>query len=396
MSLGPWKEITNGTFQVGAKVFIFGEALPVEGSGMKSAQATRPRRLQRIQKPLVDGTQHKDFGADTVTHTAELVFFGDDYFEKYKAFKAIMNTGAEGILTLPHLDESVVAIAVSTNENSSSSEAHTINVTAIWEETIDDDLSNIIQQDRNKNPNTFDENKSALEKAVGFAASIVNDNPFLNGVRSFESGLSKVRQFVNAALTLESGVRNRIIAIQANITGTLRLIGQLTDVIAGVRGAPSASAVTTTLGLDPETGLQIGDVDQLDDIVAALDPLAEPVPDVDIGIDTRNVSTEAGQELVLTKISESLKSDRDQLNTDGAGKVQDINDALTDVINLITDIKASILTSQLRIFQIPQEMSFMEILHIAGRSVDEMRELHKQNTQITDLLIVPRDSVVFM
>ncbi|MGZ3316861.1 MAG: DNA circularization N-terminal domain-containing protein, partial [Isosphaeraceae bacterium] len=320
-----WQNLTNGSF----KGIPFHVAIPNRNHqyGVESEEMSIERRLQFIKRPLVDGAGVRDWGSDPENFVAVVEFFGVNHAKTAETFLQALNQGTPGILVLPTAPKAVLAYFWKRTRSTTYREGNAIKVTVTWVAATEVQTDNTGKATgADLTPPSIDEAKSALDTDVSNALSILQDNPLLSAVRTFQGGLSKVRSVVNAVLTLEEGVRNKISNLDANIKGTLALIKSATDEIQSLF-SPTASNVApsgSSLGTNSQTGQTVTDFSEPDTIPAPVDPLAPPAVQPTISISTNNLGTTSGVGIFGSSVSGSLSGNRDDLTSNSGGRTEDV------------------------------------------------------------------------
>lgn len=390
-----WKQLTDGSFK--GHTFAVAVPAPDKGFGAVSLQQSEERRLQIAKRAGVDGGTVSDFGRDPRTFNAELVFFGPNYLNDFVAFRTKCNEGTSGILTLPDEPESVLANYQKMDKKSDHSAANTLTVSVTWIEA--EAKASVFVGGGNASPEKSLEEASALSKISAAKSKLaIVANKFLSQVRSFESNLSSQRSTINTVLALNEGIRNRINQVSANVTGTMNLTNQAVDAISMLFGSgdesASASANTFASTIDASTGQRVADFGESDAIPTKVDPLARPEPESDVDVDTKTIATPASAKAAVTKIIESIIADRDELMEVSDGRTDDVFAALTETVNTLQDLAKAIEVPAVTRVIVPMEMSLAEVLFANGRSIDDIYDVYMRNTHLTDLLVVPRCTVV--
>lgn len=396
MALNEWINLTDGSY----KGFTFHVAIPTAANpqGIGSEEVELERRIQQIDRPLVDGAKISDFGRKSEVYTAEIYFHGPNYQQQYKAFLAVISDGVPGPLTLPTEPKTVQAAFWKLSRRADASGGNLKVVRVTWVEHNDQVVGSLNQK-------SIDSTKSDLDSKISTAKSKLQDNIFLTAVRGFESGLSTVRRASNMVLTLTDGVRNRIKQLDANVSGTLNLLKQTTDEIYSVFGkAKDTSAslqataqtakVPAAARFDSTTGQRIADFTEPDTVAPAVDPLQKPPISPQIDVPQSNVDTNQGVQIFVQKAVAQMKADRDELLSNSSGRISDVASALTAVMNSLEDFGGTIQTPSVNLVVVPREMTLMEVLFLNGVSLDNLNLIHQSNTHIDDPLVVPAGTVV--
>lgn len=395
-----WANLTNGSF----KGVPFHAAIPSRDRqyGIESEEMTIERRLQFIKRPLVDGAPVRDWGADPEVYVAVIEFFGVNHAKTAEAFLQTLNEGTPGQLILPTQAKAVLAYFWKRTRATHHNDGNSIKVTVTWVAATEvDALGTGKASGSTLTPPSIDQAKSSLDADVSNALGILQDNPFLTAVRTFEGGLSKVRSVVNGVLTLEEGVRNRIAAVEANIKATLALVKSATDQIHALF-SPSASAAakttssSTSLGTDKETGQTVIDVSEPDTLPPAADPLAAPEVAATIDVGTSNLGSGSGVIAFGDAIADSLSADRDEVTSSSAGRTEDVARALTTVLNSLAAYIQSVSPTAPLTYTIPYDMSLGEAMFLNGIDLSQMRTIHKANSHVLDPFVVPKGTVLVL
>jgi hypothetical protein len=399
---GEWKSLTNGSF----KGVTFHVAIPKvgEGHGMVSEEIASGRRLQQIKRPGVDGAGIRDFGGEPETYSAELVFFGPTYLDDFNRFKAVLKQGTAGTLILPDVKEAKRAFFESMRETADHSAANCKMVHITWLETNEagGPVANPLRK-------SLDDSKSALGSALSAASSLLNNNPLIKAVRAAESGLSAARSLTNAVFALDAGVRSRILQLQANIQGTLSLVKSASDLIfADTHSSPSQflspsgasqdpasdKAKQIELGVDPETGQKIVDFRSADTAPQTPDPLAKAPLASEVSVNINGIRSPTGINKMGKELSDALKANRDELLAKGGAQVIDVAHGVTAAANALKDFIAQAATPEQRLVIVPREMSLLEVLFQNSITVDQLRNVHQKNPEISDPIVLPAGTVV--
>jgi GTP:adenosylcobinamide-phosphate guanylyltransferase len=387
-----WKNLTDGSFK-GVQFHVAIARASGGNHGVVREEVATERRLQLVQRPLVDGAAVRDFGRGPEIYTAEICFFGPTYVEDFSAFKAVLNQGTPGVLILPDLPKAVNASFQRMTEIAETGSGMSKTVRVIWVET------NLQGEEIRKEALSTAglsvvESKSAIDQAVSSTLSALNGNPVIAGVKAVESGLSQARRLANTVLTLEQGVRHRIIQLEANVKGTLNLVKQATDDIASIFGGKAKpSTVRKDLGTDAVTGQKIADYSDPETAPKAADPLAKPDAAPQIDLPTRNLGSAAGAKLFLSRANAILSSHRDELSGLAQGRVGDVSDAMSSTIQSLQNLSNAIGSQDVRVI-VPFEMSLLEVLFFNGVQLDQLAAVHQKNRSIDDVLLIPKGTVV--
>jgi hypothetical protein len=396
-----WQNLTNGSF----KGVPFHAAIPARDQqyGVESEEMTLERRLQFIKRPLVDGAPVRDWGADPETHVAVIEFFGVNHHKTAEAFLQVLNEGTPGILILPTMKKATLCYFWKRTRSTHYRDGNAIRVTVTWV-----DANEVASSGNGKASAlsvaapSIDQAKAGLDADVSNALGVLQDNPLLKAVRTFEAGVSKVRSTVNAVLTLEEGVRNKIASIDADIRGTLSQIKGAIDEIHSIfsptaAAASSASAGSgSSLGTDSETGQTVIAVTEPDELPLPADPLAAPSLQPSVSVPTNNLGTKAGVAIFGESVASILASSRDDLASNSAGRTEDVSRALTAALNSLALYVDAVVGEAPLTYTVPLDMCLGEALFVNGVDLSELREVHKKNPQVTDTFLVPKGTVLVL
>lgn len=394
--MADWVELVDGRF----KDVVFHYAVPKDDKvhGISTEEIADERRLQMIERPFVNGAVINDLGGRAKQYSVEVHFFGPNYAKLSDEFEKLLDQGTAGKLILPTIRRPVLAYyqkrSVSSRYDDGS--AKTMHVTWIGTE-VSPKLVDATEKALLSHASVSETASSAAE-AISSAKSILQDNPFLSAVRTFESGLSSARRFSNTILTLKNGVVKRIQSIEANISGTLDLmseaIGSIRSLLSPESTAGSASHGDTLNLVDSVTGNPIADYSDPDTLPTPKDPLANSGPTPVLPVSRTNVESEAGAERLIAKIVSGLKDNRDSLQGLTLGHTDDVAVAINVVITRVNDFMGSVLTKSSKQVVVPVTMSLNEVLFLNGINPSKLRQYHKMNTHIDDIVVIPAGTVV--
>ncbi|MGZ3687129.1 MAG: DNA circularization N-terminal domain-containing protein [Bdellovibrionota bacterium] len=391
-----WQNLTNGSF----RGIPFHVAIPSRDHqyGVESEEMTLERRLQFIKRPLIDGAPVRDWGQDPETFVAVIEFFGVNHAKTAETFLQALNQGAPGTLILPTAPKAVLAFFWKRSRATSYREGNAIRVTVTWVAAAEvESAGNGISTAQDVAAPSIDEAKSALDTDVSNAQSILQNNPFIKAVRGFESILSTAKSAVNAVLTLDQGVRSKIVSLQADIASTLALIKAGTDEIQAVfsPNKPSASS-GGSLGTNTETGETIIDFSEPDVIPAPADPLAPPPVQSTVSISTNNLGSNSGVAIFGSNVAASLSANQSALDVNSSGRTEDVSRSLTAVLNSLAAYISAIGGVAPIEFELLTDMSLGEVLFVNSIDLAELRAVQKVNPQVTDPFFIPKGTVVLI
>ncbi len=389
-----WANLTNGSF----KGVAFHAAIPNRGQqyGVESEEVTVERRLQFIERPLVDGASVNDWGSKAPIFAVVVKFFGPNHDKDLQDFFKVLDEGTPGPLILPTSPKAVLACFWKRGIATTFNDGNGARVTVTWasDEAIQSTGTGKAQK-FNLEQLSKEAGKANLDANVSNALGVLQDNPFLTAVRTFEKSLSKTRSVVNAVLTLEDGVRNRIASIDANIKGTLALIKEATDEVQRLFGSDAANAAAAvtpalSLGTNAETGQTITDFSEPDVIPPPVDALAPPPLPVTLSVPTNNLGSFSGVANFGDVVAASLASDRDEMAGSSGGRTEDVARALTTVLNSFTAYIRTVQGPEPVRYTTPVDMCLGEILFFNGIDLSELRNVLRANSHIDDPFFVPK------
>lgn len=386
-----WKQLTDGSY----KGFTFAVALPKKdkGHGLRSKETTHERKLQIVDRPLVDGSGTNDFGRKGRVFSAEIIFHGNNYNTDFQAFLKILNQGTPGVLTLPDEPQSVNASYQRMSEKTQVGESNSKSVNITWVES--DETAAVFVDSKVAGPKSILESAAASKGFLAAAAAAVNNNPILAAIRTAESGLSTVRSAVNAVTSLVAGVKNRIAQIDAEVRGTIGQIIDAINTITNLLGATSSTQTSTfSAAIDPITGQRTADFSEPDQVTPQVSPLANTQNAPTTAITIGAILSPAAALSAINALSAVLQADRDSLVELTSGRTGDVHVALTAVLSSLQDFKTSIQATSTMQVVVPMEMSLMEILFQNGKTIDQVDDVYRQNRQITDPLVVSAGTVI--
>ncbi len=391
-----WKELTDGSF----KGYTFHVAIPKRGGsrGAVSIQTDMERRLQIIERAGVDGSDINDFGRKSEVIAAELVFHGDGYAEELAKFKQICNQGTAGLLIMPDRPDAIMAKYHKANFKSELGSGRTAIVSVVW---IEDQASATKYEATagpvNQSSEDFGTVSAKTVSAIDQAKNVISENTFLKAIESVETGISTARSTVNNALKISGEARGSILGVKERIEGNLdsikSTIQRVQDFINSIRGSSTSSVSQAE---EVSNGTVISDYTEPDDLPVPTDPLAKP-PATDEGVVVPEViQSEAVGENALSGIADSVKDDRDSLVDQSEGKVDDVAQALTQVVNLTKTLAKSIATKPTITVVVPYQMSLVEVMFHNDVYWDELLRVSRANTHLADTLCIPKDEVVYL
>jgi prophage DNA circulation protein len=395
-----WQNLTNGSF----KGVPFHVAIPSRDHqyGIESEEMTLERRLQFIKRPLIDGAPVRDWGSDPETHSAVIEFFGVNHARTAEKFLQTLNEGTPGLLILPTSKKGVLAYFWKRTRTTNVHDGNAIRVTVTWVTATEVQSAGTGKATAfNVEPVSIDTGKSTLDSDVSNALSVLQNNPFLTAVRTFESTLSKARSAVNAVLSIEEGVRNKVASLQADLAGTLSLIKSATDEIHSIF-SPSAIAAAKSaisnksLGTNNETGQTVTDFSEPDTIPAQTDPLAPPAVQPSVSIPTNNLNSISGVKNFGDAVVAVLTATRDDLSDNSSGRTEDVIRNLTATLNSFSAYIQAVVGAPPLSFTVPVDMSLGEALFLNGIDLSELRTIHRQNPQVDDPFVVPKGTVLLL
>ncbi|MDD5305586.1 MAG: DNA circularization N-terminal domain-containing protein, partial [Elusimicrobia bacterium] len=363
---GSTRKVTDGTF----KGYTFHIAKPTKAKphGISSEESHTGRRLQMIERALVDGGPVRDWGRKHIVHTVNVVFIGPHYHREFEAFEKILNEGTAGILVLPNCRRALVAFFQDMDSSVAVEDGESKRVRVTWVEHREGGKQ--IATGTAAAP-TIDDSKGVLDSDVDKAKSFLQDNPLINGIKFLESGLSQVRSATNAVLTLEQGVRNRIKQLAANINGTLDLIKSATKEIKSLFGKDkkfarevnaAATSVKKRLGLDRETGQVLADFNEPDTVTPPVDPLVKPETESDVEISADNLTSPAAVQVFADQVIAQLEADLTELAEASDGRTDDVTMGVTAALNSFENFIAAVVTIERKTVIVPDDMSLGEVL----------------------------------
>jgi prophage DNA circulation protein len=389
-----WDSLTDGFF----KGFQFHTPVPSKDKqfGVSSQKTEKERRLQLIRYPRVNGGKVNDFGANQDVVTLEVVFFGADYLTKYNQFLKVCNDGEPGILVVPVREKALVAYFQKASEVVEVGSGKTIKVTFTFVEDTTIDPIELQPPGASLSVNTL-EKASELSKKVAEAKKKLSANSFVSAMRSGEAGLSTIRRYSSAALSIDQNIRNRFNSITSNISGTLDL---LTDALNLFMKPKAAQSLAQNI-IDLETGQQVVPFNAVETQSTVADPLTPPTETTITSDDVpqitkNNLSSNAGVEVFSDKVTSLLKDQREQATQIGGGRIDDVSKALTQVIVSLQDFKASVAKKKGSPVVVPAQLSIMEVMFYNSVDLSKMNDVIRNNYHLDDVLVIPSGSVVYL
>lgn len=390
-----WKYLTDGSF----KGYTFHVAVPdlKRMHGAANIEVATERRLQKIHRPMRDGARVQDFGQSARSFSAEIVFFGPNYQYEIQEFKKVISDGLPGVLTLPDQPQSVIAFFEKMTESSSYSGGNSKTFRVSWVEHTEEatDLPSGTGQRTLGSAGVI---KSQIIEQVDTSLSLLQSNPFLTAIRTFDATLSAARSLSNAVTTLDAGVRNRINQLQTDMTETLSAVKGALSVIDSL-GSGKKSAPVSSNATDAETGERIVDFSSHATSPSSGSSVVpqsslNPTPKPAVSYDTSAIVSNSKAEQFVSGAVKDLKSQTSGMMTGSSGRTNDVDGSVRTLVLLLGDyVKALKLTSETYV-QVPYTMSLMEVLFLNNVDLSKLSEVLSKNTFIDDPLVVAAGSVV--
>jgi hypothetical protein len=393
-----WQKLTGGSF----KNVPFHVAIPSRDQqyGVESEEMTLERRLQFIKRPLRDGAGVRDWGAEPETFVAVIEFFGVKHHDTAEAFLQVLNEGTPGPLILPTIGKAVLAYFWKRTRATRYQDGNAIRVTVTWVAAAEVQTTGTGQASASTSTlPTVDQAKATLDSDISNALGVLQDNPLLSAVRTFEGGVSKVRSAVNAVLTLEQGVRSRIATLEAEVKGTIALIKGAIAEIHSIFSPSSASNAPTgagSLGTNSQTGQTVTNFAEPDVIPAPANPLAPPAPVSTVTLPTQDLGSAGGVSNFGDAAAAVVIPRRDELAGISVGRTEDVSRALTQMLNSLAAYVQAVVGQAPLSFTVPMDMSLGEVLFLNGLDQGQLREIHRKNPQVDDPFLVPSGTVVVL
>lgn len=390
-----WLEITDGSFK-GVKFHV---ALPVKGGdvfGATSVQQQSGRRLQVIKRPFQNGARIKDMGGDPRTIVVDVIFFGANYLLNLEAFKAVLNSGTSGKLVLPDEPVAINASFFKLDETSRAGESSSKTVRVTW---IEDEITVATTQAVGPKvgiiPKNLLDSANKLNALVLRAKQTLNDNKVIATVRQIESLTGNVSNAFIASVGLTQDVRGRVLTTVANLTNAWDGILTATDDLLAVFGLLAAPGSGFDGGVvDAVTGNVVEDGLVPEDNIVEVNPLAPPADEPDTVVTPTSLETTEGLVAYQAEMIANLEAQTEQLQDDTDGRTADVAADNVDVINAFRDVIQSVTGVERKTIQTIVELSLAEIIFLNGIGLENIEDVLKRNSFITDPFVVPSGTVI--
>ena len=392
---------TDGYF----KGFRFHVAVPTASAphGVTSLEKTTERKLQVIERALVDGSDVHDFGRKGIQYSAEIVFFGKNFQNDFYQFESVLNQGTPGKLVLPHNPKSVWATFQKMTEKLSAQDGEAITVSVTWLEASSKPASNINSTGLTSNEIQLNTATETLEKISASADNLVSSlsNPLVNTIQGAINTAISIKSTVNNVIGLAETTKAQITALVKSVTSQVDLLKALANRVMNLIRGKTSSGQDQSLtngnvsyGIDKETGATITSFSQETTSTVVQSPLTASIASVALPVPT--VETEAGAELELSKVIDQLNASKADLESLSQGRTPDISAAITDLVNNLTALMVNVAPSKLTAYVVNIPMSLNEVLFFNGISVDRCDDIYKNNTHIKDVLLIDAGEVVYL
>lgn len=392
-------QITDASFAG----FKFHTAIPKRGDtvGVMSQEETMERRLQVSERALVDGADVEDFGAKARTFSATVIFFGADYRQQLKDFKAVLNSGKTGILVLPDLDESVFAKFQKAGRRTDTDGATILSISWIEDKstvvntssaTTNQAAQAAIQSGNVANgiPTVQDQAGKVLS-AASDAKDVLTNNAFVSALQSAENSVVSARQQINSVLNVPRTARQNIISV----------VGRVTSEITGLQGAINGILNFTdllSLGLTFATPTRINSTLGKIDFAAVDDPKTSIVSGNEQVITTpepvKPINNYAQAVTELEASRDAIIASQNELDGLTNGQTEDFKDSTVLLLNQINDLLFILREKPTRQVLTVINTSLMEVCFNNGLQPDDMDRVYRLNTNLTDILNIPAFTVV--
>ena len=394
--------ITDASF----KGLTFHVAVPAKNSpfGVMSQEIVNERRLQISEKPLIDGAEVEDFGRKPRMFSAEVIFFGDNYLELLRAFEAKLNEGSSGTLILPDLDEAVVAKYQKHTRKSSAQDGNSTLLSVSWVEdkTVRTAASLFTPDPLNistVNGKTEDEKKDEVnhkadlvKDAVAATRNLLENNSYLQKITDAQNAVSSQQQTVSSIANLPGDTKNLILGTVSrfkNETDSLQSamngLRSYNDILKNNEADGSPTRYNTGLGLADFVSIGVATTTVVSGSAKVVN--AVKLPEVVIQSYTDASSKLKASLAVVKSVQATL-----QKNTKGA--TDDIVTANIILINSIQDLIKTLDDKSSKQILTESPTSLIELCFRNGLKVKDVNRVHLLNTQIDDILDIPRYTVV--
>jgi prophage DNA circulation protein len=392
------------------KDVVFHVAIPNKASpfGVTSQEITNERRLQISEKPLVDGAEVEDFGRKPRNFTAEVIFFGDNYLEQLKTFEAKLNEGSSGTLILPDLDEAVIAKYQKHNRKSSAQDGNCTMLSVSWIEDKNSKSLSAVFQAGALDPNSptgqvlgdktneekavlVQESTASITDSINSTRALIENNSFLKQVNDLKGSITSQRQTIDLVSNLGRDTKTLILntvssykseteSLKSSISGLLKF----TDILKNdSSGTPTR--YNTGLGLADFVAIGISSttiVSGSAQVVVAAKPAEVVVQSFE------DASAKFKASLAVIKDAEKSL----QLTTQG--QTAEISKSNVVLINSIQDLIKLLDEKPTRQVLTESATSLVEICFRNGIKIKDLDRVHKLNSQLDDILDVPRFTVI--
>jgi prophage DNA circulation protein len=396
--------VTDGSY----KGLSFHVAVPktnyASAYGLTSQSVTDERRLQISEKPLVDGAEVEDFGRKPRMFSAEVIFFGSDYAKDLKAFQDKLNEGTTGVLILPDLNEAVNAKFQRSTRRTSASDGNATMLSVAWVEDI--------SKEKVKNPlRTQEEAQAALasgnqvsalptvadqantvSKAAQAASNALTNNPILKAISAAENAVTTSRVTINSVLNVPKNTRSEILSATARVNGE---IAGLQSAVEGIKSYVDnlGLGLTQSSPTRYNTGLGQSDYKSVDQVSTTV-----------VGGSQQVVVKAAPVQTPIASFPEAIKKLQDKSDTISKGKAEleaktmgstsDFTKSVVQLVNAVADLIAIISPLPTKQVLTTSQTSLIEICFENGLTVNDIEAVQKKNTFLTDILDVPRFTVI--
>ena len=384
----------------------FHVATPDKGSpfGVVSQEITNERRLQISEKPMVDGAEVEDFGRKPRIFTAEVIFFGDNFLDQLRAFEAKLNESTSGILILPDIEQAVIAKYQKHTRKSSAQDGNSTMLSVTWiEDRSSAEVGNILRDKpddlitldgkSDTDKATFIQEKIvAITKSIDSVRALIQNNAFLKQLNDQKNSITSQRQTVGLVTNLARDTKSLILntigglnsesdALKSTMNGLLKF----TDILRLDDTAGTPTRFNTGLGLADFVSVGISTTTVISGssqvVVAAktADTVIQSFPDA---------SAKLKASLATVKDAQKTLQQKTQ------GQTTEISKGNIVLINSIQDLIRILNSKSTKQILTDSQSSLIEICFRNGIKTKELNRIQKLNTQIDDILDVPRYTVV--
>ena len=235
---------------------------------------------------------------------------------------------------------------------------------------------------------------NTVQNVVSAAGGVLRNNTILATIRQFETVVSSGTSSVVTVVALGEAVRQRVLTTISNVENSYSTILDAADQIRNFFGGEAPASGFEDGRVDSQTGQVIEDADTEDELTEVEDPLEAPETEPDSVIILSSLETAEGLNDFLEQTKTLLEGSSESFEDDTEGRTEDVALSITEVINTVRDMIEAAAPSEVRLVVTPLELSLAEILFENGINPNEMNEVLKKNSFISDIWAVPRGSVI--